>query len=576
MVLDWSHRQLAVFVVLFSVLLALLMQGPQWLHQRHSDATGIPVYLNSDEDIYRARVQEAMHGELSQVSEAFVGHPGLKGTQLALIESAYGVLFGWTGLRAPVLLSIMDSVVPVCIFLSLFYLFLLLGFKKEHAFVAATAFCVLQLYSLGRPIHMRASFLIMLWSMVAVIFADRGKWWGMFVGGALLGLLFGIYFWAFAFAWAFWGCLFLWAFLRWSYLRWVVQKRLQPSLLKRLIHTSKSVLWHFHPRKPEWSNEPWHVLALTGVLGAVCALPFVTYQLQLRLHSLYEYGIFRSGMYSSRLPESFIYSAIFTILVAAIFVAIRRDYATLQKYRTACCIVFAAFVFMHQQIVHGTIFYFVSHGIFSLLLAAMCFVLLAFTVRSRILLSCCFAALLYMAGLAYDGRYVLKQWSVNAEEFSQQHLVDALPSLDGQPRGRILTDPETSAFVAGFTRHNVVYSIYLKNVLMTHAEIASRFCLTQLPLLPSQRSIEDRYHLVYPDSVEKLGGDLREQEVELVLRACEELDLDPAIAMRVYEITHVLWNKKAQPDWNVRRLRTSLEEVASGETWVLYKIVDTK
>ncbi len=188
-----------------SAILAILMVMPQILHQSSDQYRGVPITLNSDEAIYLARVQESLSGRPELAAEAFTGHPGLTGTQDAFIEAWYGRLFRWTGWSAGQLLNVMDGVVPVFIFLSLVLFFQLCGFSKKLALGGAAAFCLIELYNLGRPIHMRASFFIMLWSLIGIAYALRGRWWGAILGAWLLGLLIGIYFWSFSFAWAFWG-----------------------------------------------------------------------------------------------------------------------------------------------------------------------------------------------------------------------------------------------------------------------------------------------------------------------------------------------------------------------------------
>lgn len=75
-----------------------------------------------------------------------------------------------------------------------------------------------------------------------------------------------------------------------------------------------------------------------------------------------------------------------------------------------------------------------------------------------------------------------------------------------------------------------------------------------------------------PDAVSALKSDTRMQEVALVESACAELDLDPSLALQTFDVSHVLWNKVAAPNWNVRRLRCHLTEIASGEHFVLYRI----
>lgn len=559
----------------FCVVLGVLMAMPQILHQSSDLYKGVPISLNSDEAIYLARVQESLSGRPQMAAEAFTGHPGLTGTQDAFIESWYGRFFGWTGWNAATLLDVMDIVVPIAIFLSLVLFFQLCGFSRYIALSAAAVFCVLQLYNLGRPIHMRASFFLMLWSMIGVVYAARGRLWGAMLGSVLLGLLIGIYFWSFSFAWAFWGIFFVWECLEWGYGKWQEHHKLAHSRLRRMLHTTWGVLWHLRPRRPVWKPQRWHLLAIVGLFGLLFGLPAIAHLLSMTQHPLYEYGSFRSGMYHSRLPESLPYSAVFFVMVISVLVACYNDYEKLRSYRPVCVLVLAAFVFMNQQVVHNITFNFVSHGLFSLAIAAIGMVLLWIALRSHWLLLGAAAACVYLAAIGYDGRYVLNQWGVQTEDFANQHLASALTKLNTLSRGRILSDPESLSIIAANTHHDVVYSVYLKNVLMTHHEIASRFCLTQLPLRPDQRYIAQQRHLIFPDAVSAFGGDTREQEEELVLAACTELDLDPNISIRTYEVSHIFWNKVQEPDWNIERLGMELEIVDEGETWVLYKIVES-
>ncbi|MBT4119703.1 MAG: hypothetical protein HOG89_01075 [Candidatus Peribacter sp.] len=547
-----------------SLVLAALMVMPQMRHRSSELYQGINIQLNSDEPIYLARVQESLSGRPELAAEAFTGHPGLKGTQAAFIESWYGRLFGWTEWKAGDVLYLMDAVAPVLIFLSLVLFFQLCGFTRFQALGGAAVFCLIELYNLGRPIHMRASFFIMLWSLIGVIYAVRGRWWGAVLGSWLLGLLIGIYVWSFTFAWAFWGIFFAWEFLEWIY-RTRVKKR-------GILQTAWKVFWHFRPRRPVWKPERWHLLGIVGFVGILCGLPAIAHLVNLTLHPLYEYGSFRSGMHHGRFPESWAYAAVFLGMIGAVLLSLRENYEELRPYRPACVLIFTAFVYMNQQVVHGITFNFVSHGIFSLAIAAVAMVLLFLAVRSRILAVGAVAACVYLAAIGYDGRFVLGQWEVPEGRFANQHLSEAITVLDALPRGRILSDPATQALIASNTHHDIVYSIYLKNVLMTHHEIAMRFCLTQLPLRPDKRLISERGHLVYPDAVSAFGGDLRAQEEAMVFAACKELDLDPNISIQTYEISHIFWNKKQVPDWNIDRLHMDLDEIASGEQWVLYKI----
>ena len=555
-----------------SVILAVIMVMPQLLHMNSPLYKGISVQLNSDEPIYLARVQESLSGRPELAAEAFTGHPGLLGTQVAFIESWYGRMFRWTGWRAATVLDFMDGVVPMLVFLSLVVFFRLSGLSRKLALGAAVTLCLIELYSLGRPIHMRASFFIMLWSLIGILYAVRGRWWGAVLGGWLLGLLIGVYLWSFTFAWAFWGIFFAWELLEWGYGKWQDHKKLAHSKIRRAMCTAWSLLWHVRPRKPTWNPERWHILAIVGLIGVLCGLPAIAHLVNMTLHPLYEYGSFRSGMHHGRAPESWPYTILFFVMIVSVIFANLKQYEDLRRYRPLCVVILAAFVYMNQQFVHGITFNFVSHGILSMATAAVSMVFLYAVLRSRWLALGALAACVYLAAIGYDGRYVLKQWNVPEGRFANQHLASALLVLDDLPRSRILSDPSTQSFIASNTHHDIVYSIYLKNVLMSHQEVASRFCLTQLPLRPDMRLISERGHLVYPDAVSAFGGDLRAQEEAMVFAACRELDLDPNISIRTYEVSHILWNKRQVPNWNIGRLRMDLIEIASDETWVLYKI----
>ncbi len=524
----------ALILASFSLVLAILMQGPQWRYQSSALGRGIAIPINSDESIYMARVQESLSGRPEQTAEAFTGHENLAGTQFAMIERFYGALFRRTGWRASHVLTFMDVVIPVLVFLSLFVFFQLCGFDRRLSFGLAAAFCLLQLYNLNRPIHMRSSFLVMLWSLMLIVAAVRSRWWLGIIGGALLGLLVGVYVWSFAFAWAFFGIYFAW----------------------ELFDRSSS-------RK---------ILFLCGCVGLFAALPFVLQYIELSSHPLYEYGSFRSGMHPGRVPESWIYSTLFGLMVLSLVLSLKKHYEALRLYRPAVVTMLAAFVYMNQQVVHGITFNFVSHGIFSLMLAAFVVIGLFVALRKHVLLVGVLAASIYIAAIAYDGRGFLSLWQVRAEKFSMQHMHTALPVLDQMPRARILSDLETSPFIAGYTHHDVVHSVYLKNVLMTHQEIASRFCLTQLPLDPNLRNISERRHLVYPDAVSAFGGDTRAKEEAMVFAACKEVDLDPSVSLETFEVSHILWNTALEPDWDLSRLNIKLDEIAANEGWVLYRI----
>jgi len=523
-------------------LIVILMQGPQVVHQLRPESQGLLVHLNSDEHYYQARVQEVLSGRSEQAEEAFVGDPEIEGTQFALLERFYGSVFRFFGLNAATVFQILDGIVPVLIFLTLISFFQLCGFSRVQSLLGASLFVLLELYNLNRPIHMRSSFLVMLLALTFLTAGLRYRKWMGIVGGALLGLLVGIYFWSFSFAWLWFGIFIVWEFL-------------------------EALRTH--------QNRRWKILLIFGVVGLIVASPFVLRTIGVMQHPLAEYGVFRSGIHNSRMPESWGYTAVFTLMILGLSMTMVRRYRDVAAYKPAAVTLFTAFFFMHQQVFHGKILMFVSHSIFSLMLGAISVLLLAWVLRTRWMFIAALGACVYLAAIGYDGRYIFNQWSPRPGKFEGQHFSTLLPILDELPRTQILSDPTSSAFIAGSTHHDIVYSIYLKNVLMTHEEIAQRFCMTQISVDLSQRNYEERRHLIWPDSnlvFKKTIPDIREQELALVREACGRVDQDPRSFLQKFGMIYVLWDEKRHPEWDLGRLRVPLEKIVQDEGWSLWGI----
>jgi hypothetical protein len=533
--------------------LAILIQIPQQIYLRSPASKGLPVQLNSDEGVYIARVEEALNGRGDQAAEAFIGASNLPGSQTALLERAIGTAFRFTGFRAMTVLQIMDSIVIVGLFLLLFWFFRLSGFRELPSYFGALAFILIELYNINRPIHQGASFCLVLLSLCFLL---RGFGIGPLLcqgfggqvgkksivmgvaGSFLLGILIGVYFWAWTFAWT-------WAAI----------------LVLSLLFTRKT------------EKISGRLIVTYAGIAVFSGLPAIFELLALRRHPFFAEAVFRSGIYYSHLPESWPYSILFALMVIGVLMAMRTT-DILQKHRSAIVTVVTCFILIHQQVIHGTVFNFVSHYLFAMAVAAMGMILLVWHERERWLILSAGAACIYLAALAYDGRYVIDQFTVLPSRFSEQHLADVLPVLDQIPRSRILTDPDTSMFIAGFTKHDVVYDLYLKNVLLSHQAIAERYCVTQLALPPSEWKIAERQHLIYPDANSAFKNDpsVREREVAMVQEACTRLSKDPQAALQKFGVQYVLWDKKRQPAWDLKRLKVALEEVGNEEGWLLWKI----
>ncbi|MDD5103098.1 MAG: hypothetical protein PHX93_01725 [Candidatus Peribacteraceae bacterium] len=538
-----------------ALLLAAILQVPQLLYSMQPESQGVLVHLNSDEYQYLARLEEALTGRPEQSAQPYVGDPYVSGMHFALIEQVEGMLFRWTGWRAATVFQILDSVVPVLLFLSLLLFFRLAGFSRRRTLGGALFFMLPLLYSLNRPIHQRESFLLVLSAILLMMWAlERRSLAATLLGGALLGVLFGVYLWAWMFAWTYAGLLLLWELAAWWRQRSSVSFR--RSRARRMF------------------------LLLT--VGVIAASPFIISILHSMQNPLYAEVAFRQGMHFTHLPESWIYSSLFLLMSLVLLFARRRMPELQGSKQYAILFPMAVFVVINQQVVHGHVLAFTSHFTFAIALASVCAFLLSSSVfsagnrmRERMLLIIPLAAsTLMLAAITWDNRPVLTQFSVRPIRFSEQHFSTLLPVLDALPRTRILSDSTTSAFISSSTQHDIVMSIYLESAFYKSEEIAERWCLTVLPLPPEQRRIDEQIHLVWPDAnAANRGTDVREREVRMVEEACRRLDSDPKAALGKYGVQYVLWDVLRYPDWDVKRLKVPLTLVSEDEgKWVLYKV----
>lgn len=527
------------------------MQAPQLLHMRSSSYRGVLVQLNSDEDVYLAHLEESLTGRPEQSSEAIVGDPALPGSHAGLVERVEGAIFRPFGMRAATVEQIMDSVVPPAIFLALILFFAMCGFRKWPGFFGACAFVLIELYSLNRPVQPRTSFLLLLLAFSAIIAGLERRWIVGCMGGAILGILIGMYFWAWTFGWLWLGLLFLCAVIEW------------------LRHGSRDAL-----RRAR-------LLCLFGFAGVLAAIPSLFELRRIVRHPLYADAVFRSGMHVGRLPESWSYSILFAVMALGVLLT-RRNKPWRDRTGYAAVTALTAFVAINQQVMHGTVFNFVSHYLFSLVIAAICVVLLwwhapsaggSFMRRRLAPVFSMIAAMVYLGAVAYDGRYVFNQWTVRASRFGEQHFETLLPALDAIPRSTILSDGATEQFIAGSTKHDVVYTLYLKNVLMSHEEIADRYCATMLPVAAGERRLEQASP-IYPDAIGAFKDDpaVRQREIQTVIAACAAADRDPAALLKRFRVKYVLWDEKRQPQWDLKKLKVPVTKTSSGSGWSLWSV----
>jgi len=521
------------------------MQLPQLIAQLRPESRGVLIYINSDEPQYLARIEEVLTGRTEQAAQPYLGDPYVPGMHFALIEQAEGLLFRWTGWRAATVYQLMDSVVPVLLFLALWAFFRLCGFSRRRSLVGVLLFTLPLLYSLNRPIHPRTSFLLALSTILLAILAlERRRMLLALFSGILLGMLVGAYLWSWMFAWTYIVILTAWEIIAWVRL---------------------------HPR-PLFLQSRLAVLVVLLGAGAAAATPFVANILLLMRHPFYEEVSFRQGVFLSHRPESWIYFALFLCMSLGVIDAARRHSEFIKEKKYALLMPVTALIVINQQMIHGHILAFTSHFTFVDTLGAVSALLLCSLFFSRRLLVPLLCSILFLGGITYDNRPILQRlMHPHAEE--NQQFASLVPLLDALPRSRILSSPGASSFVSSFTQHDVLYSIYLESALMSSEEIARRYCVMLLPLAPRQRDLANA-QVVWPDAdAANRGTDVREREVAILQRECAIADADPAATLRQFGVRYVLWDEKTMPQWDLERLKVKLKRVA-GENgqWSLFSV----
>lgn len=538
------HLRRHIPALLLALAIGLLVSAPQFLHSLDERYLGIPIHLNSDETSYQTYLEEALLGRFGQAGKGITAKSVTEPSfHLSPIEEFEGLFFGWTGLNAPHVFVIMDFLAPFLLILALIAFLQSCGFSRREALIGAGLFGLLQLANLNRPINQRESVLLALLALLCCQYARRGNAIYSTIGGVLLGILVGTNVWAWMLAWCMWGTLLL------------------------LLIAARA-----------WDDV--RNLARTGLIGLISAVPFIWQIFSIRSHPAYTDTVLRSGLIHWRLPESYPWSAMCLVMALGMLLFwIDRGKRT--EEISVVALALSAFTILNQQIVHGYTLMFRAHFLFFLTIAAIGVLLYSLRFfresRSFLLAMTSLAALVILAAVGFENRKVVAQWRIDDSDFADQHLASALPVLDTLPRSIILSDPSTSVFISGSTKHDVVFTGYLQHTLVTNEDLAEAFCLTQLPLKPEDRHFETRNLLVLANAI---GSELdpvkraalHQKDLALAHEACNRLDTNPKDTLKKEEVEYVFWNAAEEPNWDLSRLKIRLEKVNEGGRWSLWKV----
>lgn len=538
-----------------ALLLGVLVSTPQMLHMLDARYQGIPVHLNTDEFHYLARIQEVLLGRENELGAAFTGGKDEPLLQPALIEKIEGRIFRPFGWNAQMVHTVMDFVAPFLLFLVLVGFLRACDLSRTQSLVAAVLFSFLQLYNLGRPIQQREGVLLSilaLWGLIEGM--ERKIVWGIF-GGILMGLLVDTSFWMWTFVWAWWGVAML--LVLWDWWR------------------------HRRNNDKERFSRIWKWF-LFGGIAFVVASPFFWHTHQLSQLPLFDEVLFRSGLKHVYVLEAPPRSALFLLMAVGMFFLWARRKQWGGAYLV--CTVVTAFIVLNQQFIHGVLFLFSSHYLMFFVLAGITALICGWQyfcenrmhrdgkICSAIIM---LSALIFLSGIAYDNRYIIKQWRVENSDFGGQHLVSVLPVLLRMDRAVILSDTWTSGFIASYTHHDVVSSHFIHHNYHGHRALAERYCLTQAFVPRSERRIQEEPVLVFGGAYGPIynaeeRARLRGEEEKLVSDVCEDMDKNLRAFLAKYHVQYVLWNERIHPHWQMGRLT---QKISEDEGWSLWKVM---
>lgn len=528
----------AVLVACAAVWVGFLTILPYVVHTFHPAYAGLTVTRDKDYGNYYSRLQRALDGYPEEAANAITAAgSGIKGMQTAGVEQFVGTVFGWTGISAAPLAVILTAIFTAMLFGLFVWLFREIGFDERWSLGMTVVLFAVMGHVLSRMPHPGWSFLPAIGSLIAFIRLWRRPGFNAaLLAGLLLGVLPFLYFWHWTFVWAAVGCVVLFA----------LGARPEDRLLVR---------------------HPWTSLLLAAVT-LVVALPFLLKTAALMADPLYPEVAVRASFLYERTPESWPR----TILLIVQFITLAslwKTYRTDRSYLLALGMLGGIVLAMHQNVLHAKILMFASHFYPQLLLATIvagAWVLTRQTDLVRRAVVAGIAAVFLLAG-AWDYAFMHAFFVPSERDFREQHLLGPIALLRDAPPTTVLTDATTGRTLTAWTRHGIVYTTHARFLFISDAEMAERFCVTELftPVPDPFRSLYIEYNHVL-DSPE-----MRLRERSLVTEACDRVKKNPTEYLEKYGVTHVLWNAIERPDWVVPE-EFPLEHVASGTGWTLWMV----
>ncbi len=527
-----------------ALLFALGAAVPYVLHTFHPSFEGLTIIRDKDFGNYYSRLERALSGFPSEADNGItpVGS-GIEGGQIAGLEIALGVFLGWLGIPAPTLSVILTPLFVFLLFLLFHFLFRTLEFSPPWALGMTSLYFFLLFPVVSRVMHPGWSFVPAIAALIAFLhFWKHPSLPLALLTGLLLGMLPYIYFWSFSYVWAVAGSAVL--------LHYITRP------LKNDLHTFT----------------PSHSLFLVVLLVTFfVALPFFLHTWELMQHPLYLETARRAGFLFTRSVESPMRSILLALQVG-LFLSLWKQERQNWRYLATLSLLLGVFLAMHQNIVHGTLLMFSSHFYPHLVLGSL--VAGAYVLLHRVPLlprvGVAGIAVLFLAGAAYDYLPGYRFFVPKEEDFQDQYLRRPIKLLrENGTRDVVLTDAHTGRVLTSFTDEGIIYTTHARHLLLSDAELAERFCLSEL-FLGSPPNPYRSLYIEYTPVLDSLK--MRERERVLVGEACERVRSDPLPWLRKYGVTHILWNQEGKPQWSMTRYSLPLTVLEASNTWLLLSL----
>lgn len=504
------------------------------------------LYKGGDESQYIMRVNQAMHHPFSDVSNSIVSGLGApKGLQMTLPESVAGTLFSWSGMSAPSL-TILLSILIAPLLMPLFaHLALRFGIRRRDAVIGSAILFFLLIGPLRRVIHQS-------WSLPLVIFILilLTDWWKnptrarSFILGVLLGLLPGIYFWAWTYVWGVFGCIIL------------------LTVIAEARHKTWKALGRFVIQA-----------VTTGVIALATASPFL-FMIWMNSHDPNSIDAgFRSSLIHAREFESVTRSIVLGLLAILSVVAISRQ-SDRRRLLPLLAMLLALVAVTHQQFIHGQVLSFWTHYYPYVCMVSMLLLLVFVASRVRAtfevtaaVVSCVF---LLAAFSDYYGRVSIflpiNHWQ------KYQHLAPSLLTLNRiTDKQTVLSDLNSSLIVGTYTDHDLIFTPFMRHTLVSFTELAERHCLIQFM---TGKKADTEW---LPLDVKELSAagkaqveSVLQRDFGLTKKACDVVYADPRSALSRFGATLVLWDEKNNPDWKIPGKFFTVSEKGSG--WSIWHV----